>query len=65
MAKAINTKKYKIKQLQIRSHSKFLSLCQTLDAGERPAVFLTQRVKHTGIRDIFSCLIDKSAGLRL
>ena len=49
MATAINVKKYKRKQLKICSNSKFLSLCQTFDAGERPPVFPAQRVKHTDI----------------
>ena len=60
MAKAINIKKYKIKQFRSYRNPKFLSLCQTFDAGERPPVFPAQRVKHTGIRDIFSCVINKS-----
>ena len=54
MVKAIDIKKHKINQ-------KFLSLCQTFDAGEGPPVFHAQRGKHTGIRDIFSCLIKSAS----
>ena len=36
MVKAIDIKKHKINQFQTYCNSKFLSLCQTFDAGEGP-----------------------------